>query len=320
MNYQHFSIEERCCLRKYYKEGLSYRKIAKLLGRSPSTISREIARNQIFAKGEVTYYPHRAQKKYRWRRSFCHRGLFRQDKELMDYIDEKLSLTWSPEEISHSNFGKKMPSYKTIYRWIYEGYLKSGINRLRRKGKSSGEWTQFKNESGKSIRKRNKDTDILLRKTFGHWEADTVVGGTGKGKECFAVFEERMTRYYIVTKIKDRTANSMTEAAIRVFGKLPSGAVKSITCDRGPEFAGWRKIEEALSCDVYFTDPYRAWQKGSIENSNGLLREFYPKGRGLSKVNPHTLQRNVDLINNRPKKILNFLSPQLLFENMLHFI
>lgn len=182
MNYHHFSIEERCCLRKFYKEGLSYRKIAELLGRSPSTISREIARNQVFAKGEVTYYPHRAQKKYRWRRSFCHRGLFRQDKELMDYIDEKLSLTWSPEEISNSNFGKKMPSYKTIYRWIYEGYLKSGTKRLRRKGKSSGEWVQFKDEGGKSIRKRNKDTDILLRKTFGHWEADTVVGGKGKGK------------------------------------------------------------------------------------------------------------------------------------------
>lgn len=129
-----------------------------------------------------------------------------------------------------------------------------------------------------------------------------------------------MTRYYIVTKIKDRTAESMTEAAIRVLGKLPSGAVKSITCDRGCEFAGWKKIEEALHCDVYFTDPYRAWQKGSIENSNGLLREFYPKGRGLAKVSQKALQHNVALINNRPKKVLNFLSPQLLFENMLHFV
>ena len=320
MNYQHFSIEERCCLRKYYKQGLSFRKIAELLGRSPSTISREIARNQVFSKGELTYYPHRAQKKYRWRRSFCHRGLFRQDAELLEYIDEKLSLTWSPEQISNSPCGKKMPSLKTIYRWIYEGYLKSGRKQLRRKGKSSGEWGQIKRECGKSIRKRNKDTDILLRRTFGHWEADTVVSGTGKSKTCFAVFMERETRFYIAVKISNRTAEAMTEAATHTLGKLPAGAVKSITCDRGPEFAGWKKIEKALDCEVYFTDPYRAWQKGSIENCNGLLREFYPKGKDLSKVNPKSLQRKVALINNRPKKILNFLSPQFLFENMLHFV
>lgn len=320
MNYQHFSIEERCCLRKYYKEGLSYRKIAELLGRSPSTISREIARNQVFAKGEVTYYPHRAQKKYRWRRSFCHRGLFNRDAELLEYIDALLSLTWSPEEISNTPSWRKMPSARTIYRWIYEGYLKSGVKKLRRKGKSSGEWRQFKHEGGKSIRKRNKNVAVKLRQEFGHWEADTVVSGAGKSKVCFAVFQERMTRYYVVVKIKDRTAASMTEAAIRVLGKLPQEAVKSITCDRGPEFAGWKEIEEKLHCDVYFTDPYRAWQKGGIENCNGLLREFYPKGKDLSRVSPKTLQRNVDLINNRPKKILNYLSPQFSFENMLHFI
>lgn len=290
------------------------------MDRSPSSISREIARNQVLAKGEITYYPHQAQKKYQWRRSFCHRGLYRQDKELMEYIDHKLALTWSPEEISNSYCGMKMPSFKTIYRWIYEGYLKSGTKSLRRKGKSKGEWERFKSGGGKSIRMRNKNTDILLRKEFGHWEADTVLGGTGKGKACYAVFEERMTRYYIVVKIKDRTAASMTEAAIRELGKLPSGAVKSITCDRGSEFAGWKEIEDALHCEVYFTDPYRAWQKGSIENSNGLLREFYPKGRGLSNVDPKTLQHNVDLINNRPKKVLNFLTPHLLFENMLHFV
>ena len=320
MNYHHLTIEERACLRKYYNEGLSFRKIAKLLGRSPSTISREIARNQIFAKGEVTYYPHRAQKKYHWRRSFCHRGLFNQDAELLEYIDTLLSLTWSPEEISNTPSWRKMPSARTIYRWIYEGYLKSGVKKLRRKGKSGGEWGQFKNECGKSIRKRNKNVAIKLRQEFGHWEADTVVSGAGKSKVCFAVFQERMTRFYIALKIPNRTAEAMTEAAARALGALPPGAVKSMTCDRGPEFAGWKKIEEDLHCDVYFTDPYRAWQKGGIENCNGLLREFYPKGKDLSRVSPKTLQHYVDLINNRPKKILNYLSPQFLFDNLLHFI
>lgn len=137
MNYTHLTIEERACLRKYYVEGKSYRKIAKLLGRSPSTISREIARNYTHRYAINTYYPHTAQKKYLLRRSFCHRGMFR-DKEVIDYINEKLALTRSPEQIANTPYeGMKLPGFKTIYRWIYEKYLvKGNVKELRRKGKT----------------------------------------------------------------------------------------------------------------------------------------------------------------------------------------
>ena len=135
MNYTHLTIEERICLREYYKKGYSYRKIAELLGRNVSTISRELRRNCTHMYDIPTYYPHTAQKKCNLRRSYCHRGMF-WDKEVLEYIDEKLQQTWSPEQIAKTPCEMKMPSFKTIYRWIDERYLRSTLKNLRRKGKT----------------------------------------------------------------------------------------------------------------------------------------------------------------------------------------
>lgn len=312
MNYRHLSIEERCCIRKYYVEGLSYRKIAELIGRSPSTVSREIKRNRSFMNIKPTYYPYTAQKKYLLRRSYCHRGMFR-NKKVLEYIDEKLKETWSPEQIANTPCELEMPSMKTIYRWLYERYLTSPLKRLRRKGASRGrKETRGKFNLGKSIRKRDKS--VYRREEFGHWEADTVVSGRGKTKTCFATLAERKTRYYIAIKMPNRTAAEMEKAIIRTMKELPKGAVKTITCDRGTEFANWQRIEEELDCQIYFADPYCAWQKGTNENLNGLLREFYPKGRNLSRVSPITLKKNLALINARPKKVLGYQKPADLFE------
>ena len=138
MNYHHLSIEERSCIRKYYVDGLSYRKIAELIGRNVSTVSREIRRNCTHMYDIPTYYPHTAQKKYLLRRSYCHRGMFH-SQEVIDYINEKLTATWSPEQIACTPCELKMPSWRTIYRWIYEKYLVNGrLKVLRRKGKSHG--------------------------------------------------------------------------------------------------------------------------------------------------------------------------------------
>ena len=279
MNYRHLSIEERSCIRKYYVDGLSYREIARLIGRSVSTVSREIRRNCTHMHDIPTYYPHTAQKKYLLRRSYCHRGMFH-SQEVIDYIEEKLRATWSPEQIACTPCELKMPSWRTIYRWIYEKYLvKGNLKVLRRKGKSHGvKETRGKYSKGKSIRKRDKS--VYSRQEAGHWEADTVVSGQG----------------------------------VSALSAFPPQLVKTITCDRGTEFANWRRIEERLHCDVYFTDPYCAWQKGTNENLNGLLREFYPKGRNLSRVAPATLKRNLALINARPRKVLNFHSAQELWD------
>ena len=243
---------------------------------------------------------------------------------MIPYIEGKLLETWSPEQISRtpSPF-EKMPSPRTIYRWIYDKYLlKGNLKVLRRKGKSPlGHGVRRKNNLGKSIRKRDKS--VYSRQEAGHWEADTVVSGLGKSKACFATLAERKTRFYIAVKIPDRKAETMAAAIVSALRNVPSELVKSITCDRGTEFANWQTIEQKLHCDVFFADPYCAWQKGTNENLNGLLREFYPKGKNLSRVSPKTLLRNLALLNARPRKVLNFRSPQVLWDEelkkVLHF-
>ena len=117
-----------------------------------------------------------------------------------------------------------------------------------------------------------------------------MVSGQGKSKACFATLAERKTRFYIAVKMLDRRAETMENAIVAALSVFPPQLVKTITCNRGTEFANWRLIEERLHCAVYFADPYCAWQKGTNENLNGLLREFYPKGRNLSRVAPATLK------------------------------
>ena len=201
-----------------------------------------------------------------------------------------------------------LPSWRTIYRWIYEKYLVNGnLKVLRRKGKThAGKETRGKYNLGKSIRKRDKS--VYSRKEAGHWEADTVVSGQGKSKACFATLAERKTRFNIAVKIPDRKASTMENAIVETLSRFPSELVKTITCDRGSEFVNWANIEKRLGCEVYFADPYCAWQKGTNENCNGLLREFYPKGRNLSRVAPKTPERGLAFMNAKPRKVLHFIS------------
>lgn len=208
-----------------------------------------------------------------------------------------------------------MPSWRTIYRWIYEKHLviKGNLKVLCRKGKSHGvKETRGKYSKGKSIRKRDKS--VYSRQEAGHREADTVVSGQGKSKACFATLAERKTRFYIAVKVPDRRAQTMENAIVAALPVFPPQLIKTITYDRDTEFANSRQIEERLHCEVFFADPYCAWQKSTNENLNGLLREFYPKGRNLSRVAPATLKRNLTLINARPRKVLNFHSAQELWD------
>ena len=317
MSYNHLSIDERSCLQFYYVQGLSVRKISKLLNRSPFTISREIRRNcWQLVRGVFYYYATTAQRKAKRRKRFCHRGTYFSN-EVKAYIEQKLASTWSPEQIANTPCNLKLPSASTIYRLIYEKYIANGnLKYLRRKGKSRVQNKPGrKGKRGKSIRKRPKH--IYNRKEFGHWEMDTVVSGQGKTTACFITLIERKTRYYIAVKSPDRKAETVAALVIKTLSALPKGAVKTITTDNGNEFALWENMERALDCEIYFTDTYCSWQKGSNENANGLLREFYPKGRNLSHVNSKTLEKNLAFINARPKKVLSYVSPQDLFNSFL---
>lgn len=318
MSYYHLTIDERSCIYQFKNLGMGIREIAIALKRSPSTISRELKRNGYKSNG--MYHPSAAQNKYTIRREKCHRHI-QLDDEVKKYIESKIELHWSPEQISKREQSSlnRIPSFSSIYRYIHKGIIiKGDITKLRRKGKFKrpAETRGKFNVGGRTIKKRPKS--IYKRSEIGHWEADTVESGRHdrkrKSKYCFVTLAERKSRYYIAILLPNRKEENVTPAIINALKEFPAEQVKTITFDRGKEFAGYEKIEKELNCSAYFCDPYCAWQKGTNENTNGLLREFYPKGMDLSKVNECELTCALLMMNNRPRKCLGFKTPyEILF-------
>lgn len=155
----------------------------------------------------------------------------------------------------------------------------------------------------------------MNREEFGHWELDSIV----LHPECkchIASFVERKTRYLICCKLANKIAKCMTEAIIKELGKLPFGCVKILTVDRGLEFTGWKEVEKTLSTKVYFCDPYSPHQRGTNENTNGLIRQFFPRRQILPPVTQKRIKTVQTLINNRPRKTLNYNTPYQKF--LLH--
>ena len=228
---------------------------------------------------------------------------------------KKLKDTWSPEQIIGRLYQGKL-SDKSIYRWIDKGLLEVPLSVLRQKGKrKKPQETRGRFNIGTPISKRPKA--IHQRKTFGHWELDTVVSGRGKAKGCVATFVERKTRWYMGLLIPDRSARSMETAIKQWYQRLPKGAIQTATTDRGKELSCYKVLEKELDLQVYFADPYSSWQRGSNENSHGLLREFFPKQTNFDQVTPEQMQQAILLINNRPRKCLGWKTASEAFEHEL---
>ena len=311
MNYKHITIDERCCIANFLDLGWSIRKIAKHLNRNASTISREIRRNSVNGK----YLAHIANEIYLNNRMNCGAKGKSSNYKLIEYIENGLNKTWSPEQIAgrlrlESKDDKSMKiGFKTIYRWIYKNIIvKGNINKLRRKGKSlKPKETRGKFNIGKSIKNRPKD--IRKRESIGHWELDTVVSSRGKSKACLSTFVERKSRYLIAQVMDNRKSTTFNLHCFKAFEHISNKLIKTFTVDRGKEFAGYNEIEKRLNIDVYFADPYSSWQRGTNENTNGLLREFYPKRFDFSTITQNELDVVVNIINNRPRKCLGYKTP-----------
>ena len=316
MSYIHLTIEERTSIAHLHKQGVSFRQIAITIGRNVSTIKRELDRNYTpNKKGDNDYYPYSSQKRYEERKSEAH-NIIQFPLEVIQIIEQRIKETWSPEQIAAYYKNNGFPCYKTIYKWINEGIIINGNKSLlRRKGKGGWYETRGKQNRGKSIRKRDKR--IYKRADYGHWELDTVVSGLGKSKSCFITLVERKSRFYKVIKSPNRHADVVARLIIDYLKQYPSELVKTITTDNGKEFAEWEQIEKELNCEVYFCDTFCAWQKGSNENSNGLLREFFPKGYNLSRYTQVYIDKKVNLINNRPRKCNNWISPSKLMSEAI---
>ncbi|AFS71174.1 IS30 family transposase [Exiguobacterium antarcticum] len=312
MSYVHLTTSERVKIETYLELGFSVRKIAGRLGRQPSTISRELKRNPYYDASH-------ANQRYVERKKKCGaRTKFTFEKGVR--ILEKLHETWSPEQIAGRLFQEEGLSFKTIYRWIYTDLVEANSRLLRQKGKrQKPRETRGRFNVGLPISKR--PADVKGRQTFGHWELDTVVSGRGKSKACVATFVERKSRFYLAVPMEDRSAQSM-ESAIQVLHLyFPSGTFQTATTDRGKEFSCHERIRETLGVPMYFVDPYSSWQRGSNENANGLLREFFPKGTDFGKVSRSELAQALAWINGRPRKCLNWKTAYEVFsEEVLHLI
>ncbi|MTK84922.1 IS30 family transposase, partial [Turicibacter sanguinis] len=236
MSYNHLNTFERTRIEVLSKMGYSARQIAVQLNRHHSTIARELKRNT-----QQTYQVELADELAWKRRLVCHRPETKSE-EVIQTIQHYLKLTWSPEQISNTVL-KGVLSFKTIYRWIYDGTILLGdLNCLRQKGKPRETRGRF--NIGTSIHQRPKE--VKNRETFGHWELDTVVSSRGKSKGCLATFVERQTRFYVAVKIDNRSALEMYRAISELYEHFPKDTFKTYTVDRGKEFACYSKVEADL--------------------------------------------------------------------------
>ena len=309
-SYTHFTLNEREYLEEKLKEGKSIRFIAEHLGRSPSTVSREIKRN--WSKKAKRYNSWHAQTNYIHRRKRCHRkNNLLYSKELFEFVKECLLKFWSPELVAliwNANHTEKI-SYNSIYRAVKSGLFK-GIKpstHFRRRGKKySFDKKTSTPHPESSI--HNRPICIDNRERFGDFEGDTVYGSVGKGYLITAI--DRKSRLLVATIAKDKTKESTASAltkALKIANK--SIPVHTLTLDNGTEFALYKSVEQSLGIKVYFADNHSPWQRGANENINGLIRFFFPRGTNFNNVSDEYLQYVIELINNRPRKCLGLLSP-----------
>jgi IS30 family transposase len=303
--YQHYTLSERESLAEKIKEGKSMRQIARELGRSPSSVSREIKRN--WSQKRNRYSPWGATVKYIQRRKKCVRKPRLADEETRGFVTKGLESYWSPEIIS-ARWAMEHPGvtlcHSTIYRALKRKKLKgfSAKTHLRRHGKRQNHHNSQTIHPEHTIHERPEAA--ALRQRLGDMEGDTVYGGVGKG--CAVTVVDRMSRVLYAALSPSRDSGLIAEA----FDEALNGAaVNTLTLDNGSEFAKFPEIEKNLGTTVYFCDKHSPWQRPTNENTNGLLRFFFPKGTDFTAVDRDHFQHVLALINNRPRKCLGWLSP-----------
>ena len=321
-HYTHLSAEERGLIMAERHRGTSGAKIARMLGRSPSTIWRELKRN---ASCSSTYNASEAGSAYRERRRACGRSLkMVEGSWLYNYVHYKLIYQqWSPQQISaklramYQDDTAKTVSHETIYAAIYahpRGSLKKDMIACLRQAKSSrGRRRITAAQRGglnipSALEIKNRPEDIDTRLLPGHWEGDFIKGAFNRS--AVGTLVERKTRFVVLCKMKDCSADSALESFTRQMKKLPAFLRESLTYDRGVEMARHEELARRLKLDIWFADPYKPWQRGSNENTNGLLRQYLPKGTDLSMVSQTRLNDIARLLNGRPRQTLNWQSPE----------
>lgn len=314
----HLTSEERDKITVLQGEGLSIRKIAKELGRSPSTISRELNRPEaLFFRGKYIGSQTDKRVKYNWKRTHKRENAYLKDKSVKRFIESSLKYGYSPAIISSmlkQRFDINL-SHETIYIYIYTPERNLSQFLLRRKiGRKHHQMRLIKQGTGKNIPNR-VDIDLRsklanLRIETGHFECDTVESCKTRGKtnSCLTVMVDRASRKTIIKKTASKTSVETTKSILKAM-KPYQNTIKSITYDNGCEFSKHEKVNKELNIKSYFCKPYHSWEKGTVENINGLIRRFFPKGTNFDKIEYRRIKYVEDWINNRPMKVLNFKTP-----------
>ncbi|HIC33243.1 MAG TPA: IS30 family transposase [Gammaproteobacteria bacterium] len=314
MSYVHLTLSERETIAQMRFAGHGPTFIGNTLGRSPGTISREISRNSTNGR----YRSHDAHRKSLSRRS--ERPLTRKldHSPLVDEIDRLLSCCWSPDEVAgrlkleHFDDRRMHVSHQTIYRWLWsnpEAYADFRPNLRHGRYHRRGRKRRVVIKNRVSIHAR--PLVVEQRSRLGDWEGDTIVGKGHRG--YVATFVDRRSGYLVASRMRDKRSISLNRAAIRAFGEVPSSARLSLTVDNGTEFAKHEQLSRQLGMSIYFADTYSSWQRGTNENTNGLLRQFVPKSQNILDLSPTALAFHVDRLNNRPRKRLGYQTPNEVF-------
>jgi len=325
--YNRLSVEEREDIFLGLAQGQSHRDIAASIGRSSSTVSREILRNKYY---EYRYKASRAQRRadriaHRPRRQ----RKLDSNEPLRQFVFEHLDRRWSPEQIAkrlkmmYPTDTAMQISHETIYQYLYiwpRGELRKVVLKcLRRKHKYRRVYGKERNKHRAiqdfvSIEERPKE--VADRIVPGHWEGDLVMGHNNAS--ALGALVERTTRMTFLVHLKDKDAESVRTAFADVFKDLPDGLKRSLTYDNGQEMADHKLFTKNTNIRVYFAHPHSPWERGTSENTNSLIRQFFPKGTNFDKVSRSQIKNVQELLNDRPRKVLGFFTPHEVFVKLLH--
>lgn len=315
MRHKHLNLQKREIIERLLSQGCSIRRIANILGYSPAAICQEIKRNSAYSNGKLVYKFLIAQDKTSFRRK-QRMGKTSISDEVVAYVIQGLKQYWSPEQIE-GRLKRDFPHqtqfricFKTIYRWIerskqrasplglrtlYTEYL-----RIKRQGKKFRPPGQGPRKSRELPSIDNLPKEVESNTVFGHWEGDLICGYKGKG--YLVTMVERTTGFLIAGHCPIKQAKAVTSTIVRSFSKVDKHFIKTITLDRGSEFSAFERLQEKLKCNVYYCHPQSPNERALNENTNGLLRQFYPKWKATDFADQERLEWAVNMINNRPKK------------------
>jgi IS30 family transposase len=316
----HLTQNQRIELSLLLRLGHSQRQAATILGVSPSTVSRELSRNH-WPNG--SYNPAYVRRMVRERRAQANALRIKLFNEplLAALVEQKLCANWAPEQIAGWLKATKKCLYvctQTIYDWVYRfrhdllkhlhcrkgKYRRTRANTLRK---------AFRDKQKECRRITARPAHVMKRQRYGHWEGDTVVG---KGRTGYiATLVERKSGYLLAYKLQRPTAAAFEQAASLGLGQIPRRYRQTLTLDNGTEMSNYEEIEQRTGAKLYFANPYHSWERGTNENTNGLLRFYFPKQMSFAHLTQEQLDQAVQQINTRPRKRLGYRTPEQVFKS-----